>query len=67
MTHFIEIPRLIKGKESLITISKNQIISIRPDADKTKITLTKMEYGSNTSMICPLSYNEFILKYEILK
>jgi len=67
MTNFIEIARLAKGKETKITIAKNQIVSIKPDSDKTKITLTQLEYGSNITILCPLSYEQFITQYKILQ
>jgi len=67
MVHFIEIPRLAKGRETKITIAKNQIVSIKPDSDKTKITLMQFEYGSNVAILCPLSYEQFITQYKILE
>ena len=67
MASFIEITRLVKGKETKITIAKNQIVSIKPDSDKTKITLTQLEYGTNRAILCPLSYEQFITRYKILE
>lgn len=67
MAKFIEITRLVKGKEKKITIAKDQIISIKPDSDKTKITLNQLEYGSNVTILCPLTYEQFITQFKILE
>lgn len=66
MTDFIEIARLVKEKETKITIARRQIISIKPDSDKTKITLMQLEYGSSMTILCPLPYEQFITQYKIL-
>jgi len=67
MAEFIEITRLVKGKEAKITIAKNQIVSIRPDSGKTKITLTQLVGATSATITCPLSYELFIAQYKILK